>query len=128
MALAFTKLHDDIVKIIMSPVNLSSYFIKPTTPLTPFSSSISSIVATSTTYSHFPIDSISPTPPPSPFTPPARVCPLAPLPPLISQVPTNPLSFQPPSLANNKALNKQLATKSISSTSTKTCKFYMQGH
>ena len=32
--IAFPKLHDDIMKIIMSPVNLSSYPIKPTTPLT----------------------------------------------------------------------------------------------
>ena len=33
--LAFEKLHDDIEKIIMSPVNQSSSPIKPTGPLTP---------------------------------------------------------------------------------------------
>ena len=83
--LACPKLHDDIVKIIMSPVNLSSSPIKPTTP---FIFSLSSIVAISTTHSHFPIDSLNSAPLPSPFTPPARVCPgatqspLAPLPPL----------------------------------------------
>ena len=33
--IAFQKLHDDIEKIIMSPVNQSSSPIKPTTPLSP---------------------------------------------------------------------------------------------
>ena len=91
------------------------------------------LVATSTTYSHFPIDSISPTSPsfsihptsPSPSTFPTDS--ISPLPPLITQVPTNPLTLQPPPLTNNKAQNKPVATKSISSTSPKPCKFYMQG-
>ena len=48
-------------------------------------------------------------------SPPARVRSLATLP-LIIQVPTNPLTLQSPPLSNNKALNKQLSTKSISST------------
>ena len=37
--LAFEKLHDDLEKIIISPVNQSSSPIKPTTPLTPLAPS-----------------------------------------------------------------------------------------
>ena len=86
---------------------------------------------------HIPISPLTPSAPlplPSPFTPPACIrlhAPLSPsasFPPLIIQVLTSLLTLQPPPLTNNKALNKQLATKSISSTSPKPCKFYMQGH
>ena len=123
--LAFPKLHDDIVKIIMSPVNLSSSPIKPTTLLTPSAPASPPLLPSSPRIPISPLTPSAPLPPPSPFTPPARVrpgapqSPLAPLPPLIIQVPTNPFAQQPPPLASNKALNKQLATKSISSTSPK---------
>ena len=71
-------------------------------------------------FATFNIVATSTTSPPSPLTPPARVrqlaplSPSAPLAPLIIQVPTNPLTLQPPPLPKNKDLNKQLATKSIS--------------
>ena len=129
--LAFPKLHDDIVKIIRSPVNLPSSPIKPTTPPAPASPTL---LPSAPLIPISPLTPSAPLPPPSPFTPPARVrpgatqSPLAPLPPHTIQVPTNPLTLQPPPVANNKALNKQLATKAISSTSPKSCKFYMQGH
>ena len=132
--LAFQKLHDDTEKIIMSPVNQSSSPIKPTTPLTPSAPASSPLLPPAPLIPISPLTPSAPLPPPSPFTTPAGVRPLgplspsAPLHPLIIQVPTNPLTLQPPPLANNKALNKQLATKSISSTSPKPCKFYMQGH
>ena len=126
--LAFPKLHDDIVKIIMSPVNL------PSSPLTPSAPASPPLLPSAPLIPISPLTPSAPLPPPSPFTPPARVrpgatqSPLAPLPPHTIQVPTNPLTLQPAPLANNKALNNQLATKSISSTSPKSCKFYMQGH
>ena len=122
------------IKVPISLTKTSWWHCENTTPLTPSAPSLSSIVATSTTHSYFPIDSISPTSPSFSFTPPAQVwplaprSPLAPLPPHIIQVPTNPLALEPPHVANNKALNKQLATKSISSTSPKPCKFYIRGH
>ena len=101
-------------------------------------------VATSNTHSHFPIDSISPT---SPLTPSAPLpsfsihptsqsrstCLTVSISPTSSCYHSSPKksthpSIQPPPLTNNKALNKPLTSKSISSTSPKPCKCYMQWH
>ena len=105
--LAFEKLHDDIEKIIMSPVNQSSSPIKPTTLLTPSAPSSPLFIQLT----------------PTPLIPsaPPNLSPVITPPQHISPTPHDPSTNSKSPTFNPQPLSLNLAEK-------KTCKFYMQGH